>query len=275
MPRGHLHIHDLSLLSVYCVGWDLTDLLRNGFKGCGRQGGKRTAQTPALGPGPDRQFLLHPPGEAAGAQALSNFDTLLAPSSDTTAELHEVKQALQEFVFNINIPTRVGFQTPVHQHHHGSLRTGHPEGPSGDRRRQDKKATYGEFQAEMDTFNRAFAEVMIEGDAKGRVFTFPIPTYNITKDFDWDNPNLETVWEDDRQIRHPLLLQLRQFGHVPGRCPLHVLPPETGQPGTAQTRRRPVRRQSPDRLHRRGDHQSARIGHVAKNETDFFDSLRR
>ncbi len=193
---GDLHIHDLSLLSVYCVGWDLTDLLRNGFKGVE---GKVESAPPkhlrsALGQIVNFFYTLQ--GEAAGAQALSNFDTLLAPFIRyDRLDYTKVKQALQEFVFNINIPTRVGFQTPFTNITMdlcvpGTLKD-HPVIIGG----KTKDATYGEFQAEMDVFNRAFAEVMIEGDAKGRVFTFPIPTYNITADFDWDNPNLEPVWQ--------------------------------------------------------------------------------
>ena len=193
---GDLHIHDLSLLSVYCVGWDLTDLLRNGFKGVE---GKVESAPPkhlrsALGQIVNFFYTLQ--GEAAGAQALSNFDTLLAPFIRyDKLNYTKVKQALQEFVFNINIPTRVGFQTPftnitMDLYVPGTLKD-QPVVIGG----KAKKATYEEFQAEMDVFNRAFAEVMIEGDAKGRVFTFPIPTYNITEDFDWDNPNLEPVWQ--------------------------------------------------------------------------------
>ena len=192
---GDLHIHDLSLLSVYCVGWDLTDLLRNGFKGVE---GKVESAPPkhlrsALGQIVNFFYTLQ--GEAAGAQALSNFDTLLAPFIRyDKLGYAKIKQALQEFVFNINIPTRVGFQTPFTNITMDlcvpTTLKDHPVIIGG----KEKKATYGEFQAEMDLFNRAFAEVMIEGDAKGRVFTFPIPTYNITRDFDWDNPNLEPVW---------------------------------------------------------------------------------
>lgn len=193
--EGDLHIHDLSLLSVYCVGWDLTDLLRNGFKGVE---GKVESAPPkhlrsALGQIVNFFYTLQ--GEAAGAQALSNFDTLLAPFIRyDRLSYTRVKQALQEFVFNINIPTRVGFQTPFTNITMDlvvpNTLKDHPVVIGG----KEKSATYGDFQAEMDTFNRAFAEVMIEGDAKGRVFTFPIPTYNITKAFDWDNPNLEPVW---------------------------------------------------------------------------------
>jgi ribonucleoside-triphosphate reductase len=193
---GDLHIHDLSLLSIYCVGWDLKDLLKNGFKGVE---GKVESAPPkhlrsALGQIVNFFYTLQ--GEAAGAQALSNFDTLLAPFVRRDNLSYErVKQALQEFIFNINIPTRVGFQTPftniTMDLHVPSILKDHPVIMAG----QEQEETYGDFQPEMDLINRAFAQVMMEGDAKGRVFTFPIPTYNITADFDWDNPNLEPVWQ--------------------------------------------------------------------------------
>jgi len=193
---GDIHIHDLSLLSVYCVGWDLQDLLKQGFKGVE---GKVESAPPkhlrsALGQIVNFFYTLQ--GEAAGAQAISNFDTLLAPfvRSDRLA-YKEVKQALQEFIFNINIPTRVGFQTPFTNITMDlcvpSILKDQPVIIGG----VDREETYREFQPEMDLINRAFAEVMMEGDAKGRVFTFPIPTYNVTADFDWDNPNLEPVWK--------------------------------------------------------------------------------
>jgi anaerobic ribonucleoside-triphosphate reductase len=192
---GDVHVHDLNLLSVYCVGWDLMDLLRQGFKGVE---GKVESSPPrhlrsALGQVVNFFYTLQ--GEAAGAQAISNFDTLLAPFVRADRlEYKEVKQALQEFIFNINIPTRVGFQTPftnitMDLTVPSTLRD-HPVVVGG----REQPETYGDFQPEMDAINRAFAEVMMEGDAKGRVFTFPIPTYNLTADFDWDNPNLEPLW---------------------------------------------------------------------------------
>ena len=194
--NGDLHIHDLSLLSVYCVGWDLQDLLRQGFRGVE---GKVESAPPkhlrsALGQIVNFFYTLQ--GEAAGAQAISNFDSLLAPFVRyDNLSYHEVKQALQEFVFNINIPTRVGFQTPftniTMDLYVPSYLKEQPVIIGG----QLQADTYGQFQNEMDIINRAFAEVMMEGDARGRVFTFPIPTYNITADFDWDNPNLEAVWK--------------------------------------------------------------------------------
>ncbi|MBS0013334.1 MAG: ribonucleoside triphosphate reductase [Desulfobacterales bacterium] len=194
--NGDLHIHDLSLLSVYCVGWDLQDLLQVGFMGVP---GKVESAPPkhlrsALGQVVNFFYTLQ--GEAAGAQAVSNFDTLLAPFIRyDDLSYKEVKQALQEFVFNINIPTRVGFQTPftniTMDLNVPKMLKDTPVILGG----QMQPETYGQFQEEMDTFNRAFAEVMMEGDAKGRVFTFPIPTYNITADFDWDNPNLDNIWK--------------------------------------------------------------------------------
>lgn len=194
--EGDLHIHDLSLLSVYCVGWDLKDLLMNGFKGVE---GKVESAPPkhlrsALGQIVNFFYTLQ--GEAAGAQALSNFDTLLAPFVRYDGLTYDkVKQALQEFIFNINIPTRVGFQTPFTNITMDlcvpSILRDHPVIVGG----RQLDATYAEFQNEMDVINRAFADVMMAGDAKGRVFTFPIPTYNITPDFDWENPNLDLVWQ--------------------------------------------------------------------------------
>jgi len=194
--RGDFHIHDLSLLSVYCVGWDLKDLLLKGFKGVE---GKVESAPPkhlrsALGQIVNFFYTLQ--GEAAGAQAISNFDTLLAPFVRFDKLDHtNVKQAIQEFVFNINIPTRVGFQTPFTNItldlYVPSILKDHPVIIGGKARQE----TYADFQHEMNMINTAFAEVMMEGDAKGRVFTFPIPTYNITTDFDWENPNFEAIWK--------------------------------------------------------------------------------
>jgi len=194
---GDLHIHDLSLLSVYCVGWDLKDLLLNGFKGVE---GKVESAPPrhlrsALGQIVNFFYTLQ--GEAAGAQALSNFDTLLAPFVRFDKLTYDdVRQDIQEFIFNINIPTRVGFQTPFTNITMDlcvpSTLKDHPVIYAG---QTIEDMTYARFQPEMDMINRAFAEVMMAGDAKGRVFTFPIPTYNITADFDWDNPNLDLIWK--------------------------------------------------------------------------------
>lgn len=193
--EGDFHIHDLNQLSVYCVGWDLMDLLEQGFRGVSGKIESRPAKHLRSALGQIVNFFYTLQGEAAGAQAFSNFDTLLAPFIRyDRLSFPEVKQALQEFIFNINVPTRVGFQTPftnvtMDLNVPPSLKE-MPVLIGGVRQAR----TYGDFQAEMDTFNQAFLEVMEEGDARGRVFTFPIPTYNITKDFDWDAPRLKALW---------------------------------------------------------------------------------
>ncbi|MBU2455820.1 MAG: ribonucleoside triphosphate reductase, partial [Proteobacteria bacterium] len=271
---GDLHIHDLSLLSVYCVGWDLQDLLLEGFKGVA---GKVESSPPkhfrsALGQVVNFFYTLQ--GEAAGAQAMSNFDTLLAPFIwEDKLSYKQIKQALQEFVFNINIPTRVGFQTPFTNITMDlivpSTLKNSPIIIGGEYREQ----TYADFQEEMDTLNAAFAEVMMEGDAKGRVFTFPIPTYNITKDFDWSNPNLENIWkmtgkygipyfsnfvnsdmdpEDARSMCCRLRLDNRELRKRGGG--LFGANPLTGSIGVVTLN-------------------LPRIGYLAKDETDFFERL--
>jgi len=193
---GDFHIHDLSLLSVYCVGWDLYDLLMEGFKGVSGKVESKPARHLRSALGQVVNFFYTLQGEAAGAQAFSNFDTLLAPFIRyDNLGFNDIKQALQEFIFNINVPTRVGFQTPftnvtldvtVPKYY-----ADQPVVIGGEL----KKETYSDFQAEMNLFNKAFLQVMADGDAKGRVFTFPIPTYNMTRDFDWDDENLNDLWE--------------------------------------------------------------------------------
>ena len=193
--EGDLHLHDLGMLSVYCCGWDLQDLLMKGFGGV-------LAKTESLPPkhlrtalGQLANFFYTLQGESAGAVAVSNFDTLLAPFIHfDKLDYAGIKQAVQEFVFNLNVPTRVGFQTPF------TNITMDLTPPSTLRDQaviiggEYVDATYGEFGHEMNLLNRAFAEVMLEGDAKGRVFTFPIPTYSITPDFDWGASELEPIW---------------------------------------------------------------------------------
>ena len=193
---GDFHIHDLGSLSSYCVGWDLGDLLEKGFGGVIGKVQSKPARHFRSALGQIVNFMYTMQGEAAGAQAFANFDTLLAPYIRyDNLSYADVKQAMQEFIFNLNVPTRTGFQTPF------SNLTMDLTIPSSMRNRPVKIAgtkqseKYGEFQQEMDMINTAFAEVMLEGDAVHRIFTFPIPTYNITKDFDWDNKHLTKVWE--------------------------------------------------------------------------------
>lgn len=186
--EGLIHIHDTSFLGAYCVGWDLMDLLTVGFKGVPGKIESRPAKhfRPALGQAVNFMYTLQ--GETAGAQAFSNFDVHFAPFIHYDGlDYKGVKQSLQEFVYNMNVPTRVGFQTPFTNL---TLDTTVPKSMKempvivGGKK---MNSTYGDFQDELDMFNKAFTEVMEEGDARGRPFTFPIPTYNISKTWDWDS----------------------------------------------------------------------------------------
>ncbi|QZY54778.1 ribonucleoside triphosphate reductase [Crassaminicella profunda] len=202
--RGDLHIHDLGLLAPYCCGWDLEAFLRSGFRGAK---GKIESRPPrhlesALGQLVNLLYTLQ--GEAAGAQAVSSLDTYLAPFiyyDNLTYE--QVKKTVQRFVFNLNVPTRVGFQTPftnvtldITPH---PLLKNQPVIIGGER--MDK--TYKEFQKEMDLFNKAFCEVMMEGDGAGRAFSFPIPTVNITPDFPWNSEPVNAIMEMTRKFGTP------------------------------------------------------------------------
>jgi len=194
--RGDFHIHDLNLLSVYCVGWDLYDLMLRGFGGVNAKVQSKAPKHFRSALGQVVNFFYTLQGEAAGAQAFSNFDTLLAPFIwYDHLSYEEVKQALQEFIFNVNVPTRVGFQTPFTNVTLDLTVPEYYKKTNVIRGGSAQQETYGEFQREMNLFNKAFLEVMHEGDANGRVFTFPIPTYNITKDFDWNNPHIHALWE--------------------------------------------------------------------------------
>ncbi len=194
--NAEIHIHDLGTLGAYCVGWDLKDLLMIGFTGVSGKASSKPPKHLRTALGQIVNFFYTLQGETAGAQAFSNFDTLLAPFVRyDNLNYGEVKQAMQEFLFNLAVPTRVGFQTPFtnitmdlkvpeYMKDEPVIVGGKPQ-----------KQTYKEFENEMILINKAFAECMIEGDAHGRVFTFPIPTYNITKNFDWENPDYNPLWE--------------------------------------------------------------------------------
>lgn len=186
---GDAHIHDLGFFGPYCAGWDLRQLLMEGFGGVEGKVESRPAKhlRSFLGQVVNSTFTTQ--GETAGAQAWSSFDTYCAPFIYyDNMDYEAVKQCIQEFVFNINVPTRVGFQCPF-SNLTFDIKVPHtlanePVVIGG----EYKDKTYGDFQEQMDIFNRAFCAVMLQGDAKGRVFTFPIPTINITKDFDWNSP---------------------------------------------------------------------------------------
>lgn len=272
--NGDMHIHDLNALSAYCVGWDLMDLLIRGFGGVPGKVESRPAKhlRPALGQ--IVNFLYTTQGETAGAQAFSNVDTLLAPFiAYDGLNYKQVKQALQEWVFNLNVPTRVGFQTPFsnitldlkvpeHFASQAVIIGGKPQ-----------EATYGEFQREMDIFNQALFEVLSEGDAKGRVFTFPIPTINITKDFEWNSPVVDLIMqatakygipyfanyinsdlrpEDARSMCCRLRLETKELKHRGGG--LFGSNPLTGSIGVVTI-------------------SLPRIGYLSNSEEEFFDKL--
>lgn len=191
-----LHIHDLDMLSGYCAGWSLRSLLAEGLNGVP---GKVEAGPPkhlSSAVGQIVNFLGTLQNEWAGAQAFSSFDTYLAPFvRKDRMGYAEVRQAIQELVYNLNVPSRWGTQTPFTNL---TFDWTCPEDLKDQVPIIDGKEmpfTYGELQAEMDMINRAFIEVMAAGDAKGRVFTFPIPTYNITRDFPWESENAQMLFE--------------------------------------------------------------------------------
>ncbi len=193
---GDLHIHDLGYISTYCVGWDLRDFLLKGHTGVFG----KVACTPAkhlhsaLDHLKNLLFLLR--HEAAGAQAVSSFDTYLAPFIRyDKLKYDDVKQLLQYFVFNMNVPLDKGFQAPFTNVTLDIKPTGSLAEECVVIGGQIMKEKYKDFQEEMNMFNRAFAEVMMEGDVSGRVFTWPIPTYNLTKDLKWDDPMMDPIWE--------------------------------------------------------------------------------
>ncbi len=193
--EGDLHIHDLDMLAGYCAGWSLRTLLTEGFNGVP---GKVEAAPPrrlSSALGQMVNFLGALQNEWAGAQAFSSFDTYLAPYvRRENLDYETVRQGIQEFIYNLNVPSRWGTQTPFTNLTFDwvcpeDLREQVPL--IGD---EEMPFSYGELQVEMDMLNRAYIEVMMAGDAKGRVFTFPIPTYNITRDFPWESENAERLF---------------------------------------------------------------------------------
>ena len=203
--EGMVHIHNLSFLGSYCVGWDLEDLLRRGFGGVAGKTYSKPAKHLSSALGQMMNFLFTLQNETAGAVAFSSFDTLLAPFVRFDGlSYYQLKQELQEFVFNMNQTMRTGGQSPF-----SNITldlTPHPL--LKDRRviyggQELQNYTYGMFQKEMELIDLALFEVYAEGDGNGRPFTFPIPTINITPDFNWDNPVLDPVWESTAKYGIP------------------------------------------------------------------------
>ena len=271
---GDIHIHDLGTLGAYCVGWDLKDLLTVGFQGVKGKVESKPAKHLRSALGQIVNFFYTLQGETAGAQAFSNFDTLLAPFIRyDDLSYKEIKQAMQEFVFNMAVPTRVGFQTPFTNI---TMDIAVPDYMRDEHiiiGGQIQKETYKEFTEEMILLNKAFCECMLAGDASGRVFTFPIPTYNITKDFDWNNPAHDPIWEmtakygipyfsnfvnsdmkpeDARSMCCRLRLDQKELRKRGGG--LFGANPQTGSIGVVTIN-------------------MARLGYISTNEDDFFARL--
>ncbi|MDD5750659.1 MAG: ribonucleoside triphosphate reductase [Candidatus Pacebacteria bacterium] len=276
VQSGDFHIHDLDFLGAYCCGWDLYDLLKKGFGGVKGKVESKPAKHLRTALGQIVNFFFTLQGEAAGAQALSNFDTLLAPFIRyDNMDFNQVKQAMQEFLFGCAVPTRVGFQTPF-----SNITVDIAPSPSYAKQPvirggEPQPETYGEFAEEMKVLNKAFFEAMMEGDKNGRVFTFPIPTVNITHDFPWDDDYLEPMWlatakygicyfanflqsdmkpEDVRSMCCRLRLSnkelLKKGGGLFGANPL------TGSQGVATIN-------------------MSRVGYLSKTKKEFFERLGR
>jgi len=272
--NGEFHIHNLGILGPYCVGWDLQDLLFTGFKGVRGKITSKPARHFRVALGQIVNFFFTLQGESAGAQAFSNFDTLLAPFIKfDKLEYRSVKQAIQEFMFNINVPTRVGFQTPFTNITLDLKVPGFMENEPVIYNGKILDDVYGNFQDEVDTFNKALAEVMLNGDAVGRVFTFPIPTINITREFNWDNSvhnkifevtakygipyfanfvNSDMKPEDIRSMCCHLRLDKRELKRRGGG--LFGANPLTGSIGVVTIN-------------------MPRLGYTSKDETEFFEKL--
>ena len=193
--EGDLHVHDLDMLSGYCAGWSLRTLLQEGLNGVP---GKVEARPPrhfSAAIGQIVNFLGTMQNEWAGAQAFSSFDTFMAPYVRLDQLTYrEVRQGIQELIYNLNVPSRWGTQTPFTNLTFDWTCPADLADVVPFVADEPCDFTYGDLQAEMDMINRAYMEVMTEGDASGRVFTFPIPTYNITKDFPWESENAQRLW---------------------------------------------------------------------------------
>ncbi|MBN1243643.1 MAG: ribonucleoside triphosphate reductase [Spirochaetales bacterium] len=194
--NADFHIHDLSMFSGYCAGWSLRALIAEGLGGVPDKISSKPAKHLSTLAQQLVNFLGALQNEWAGAQALSSFDTYLAPfvRADRLSE-SEVRQGIQSFLFGVNTPSRWGCQAPF------SNVTLDWTCPPDLRDRpavvggEERDFTYGDCQAEMDLVNKVFLELMLEGDAEGRGFQYPIPTYNVTEDFDWDGANAKLLFE--------------------------------------------------------------------------------
>jgi ribonucleoside-triphosphate reductase len=206
--EGDFHVHDLSYPIVgYCAGWSLENLLKKGFGHVPNQVHSFPAKHLETATLHMVNFIGTMQGEFAGAQAFSSVDTLLAPFVRAdNLDQESVKQDIQKLIFGLNIPSRWGWQTPFSNLTFDWTVPGDMKDKKVIVGGEEKDSTYGEYQKEMDMINKAFLELMFEGDQKGRVFTFPIPTYNLTKDFDWDSPNANLLFEVTAKYGIPYFL---------------------------------------------------------------------
>ncbi len=272
--NGEFHIHDLSILGPYCVGWDLNDLLMSGFRGVRGKISSRPSKHFRVALGQAVNFFFTMQGESAGAQAFSNFDTYLAPFIRyDNLDYKSVKQSMQEFMYNINVPTRVGFQTPFTN---VTLDLSVPKFMKDERVTFGGKTvddTYGDFQPEMDIFNKALADVMMEGDSSGRVFTFPIPTINLTKDFDWDSDITRDVFSTSAKYGIPYFANFVNSDMSPDDvrsmcCRLRLDKKELRKRGGGLFGANPLTGSIGVMTIN-----MPRIGYLAKDENDFFERL--
>ena len=193
---GDIHIHDLSMLAAYCAGWSLKNLLHEGFNGVPGKAEAGPAKHLSAAVGQMVNFMGTLQNEWAGAQAFSSVDTYLAPYvRKDKMDYKHVYQCMQELVYNLNVPSRWGSQTPFTNFTFDwvcpeDLRDTHPIIAG-----VEQEFTYGDLHEEMHMINKAYIEVMMKGDIKGRPFTFPIPTYNMTPDFPWEDENTELLFE--------------------------------------------------------------------------------
>ena len=194
--NGDIHIHDLDMLAAYCAGWSLKNLLHEGFNGVPGKTEVGPAKHLSAAVGQMVNFMGTLQNEWAGAQAFSSVDTYLAPYIRADHLTYEqVEQSIQELIYNLNVPSRWGSQTPFTNFTFDwvcpeDLRDKHPIIAG-----VEQPFTYGDLKEEMHMINKAYMTVMMKGDIKGRPFTFPIPTYNMTPDFPWEDDNTELLFE--------------------------------------------------------------------------------
>lgn len=206
--EGDFHVHDLSYPIVgYCAGWSLENLLKKGFGHVPNQVHSFPAKHLETATLHMVNFIGTMQGEFAGAQAFSSVDTFLAPYVRAdNLDYESVKQDIQKLIFGLNIPSRWGWQTPFSNLTFDWTVPGDMRDKNVIVGGEEQDSTYGEYQKEMNMINKAFLELMFQGDQKGRVFTFPIPTYNLTNNFDWDSPNANLLFEVTAKYGIPYFL---------------------------------------------------------------------